>query len=165
MVIFADDYKLGHSHNFDTPKEAWNYIKQMRLFSLPIYLIPSDNDMNISTRAPALKADDYMAGWIYASHKDLAPLVNVKRLGIHAKRLAAKILEKEVDNYNIYLHEVGFTFTISDKFSGHKIKTEGRFFTEEQAVLEAQKAIDALPANEPDTIKPKKRRFHFLEQD
>lgn len=142
VITFHEEFKLGHVHLFKDINDVDNYIKQMRMFALPLYLIPIDNDYKLTTKAPALIAEKSLVGYIYASPKELAERVNVMRLGIHAKRMAEKILEKEIERYNEYLHSTGYSYEITEKTTRKLLYKYEGFISEHEALIHAKKYIE-----------------------
>lgn len=167
MVCWHRQYDLGDKHNYETPDDFTDYLKEYdgKIFSMPLYLY-DHSGITMSTVPFNDRWDIGQIGWIYSTvEKAKEELGNYpfKQL----KSRAYKALKEEVELYDQYISGEVYGYTIYDQ-NEEEIEDGslwGLFGGHESALADAKSLIDALEALPP-SKRPRKaaanaRKYHL----
>lgn len=129
MVCWHRRYNLGDPHDFRSPEDFQEYVKEVgeqNLIMLPLYLL-DHSILTISTSPFNDPWDSAQVGWIYVTKDDMRREYGVRRVtGDVLKRVHA-VLGSEVEIYDLYLRGEVYGFEL-EKLSRcdccHRDKTE-----------------------------------------
>lgn len=145
MICFHRRYKLGDEHNFKSARDfleqlvfelhgdkygTYEALADMSLDELlelveekavilPLYFY-EHSLVSISTRsfvgrAQHAECDSCQVGWIYVAYNDVLKEFRAKEMTPELRRKAEKILESEVEVYDLYLRGEVFGYIINDE--------------------------------------------------
>ena len=138
MVCWHNRYELGDKHDFDTPEDFEEWLKDNPALVLPLFLY-DHSGISISCKCTYPYNDIWDAGqvgYIYVTYKKLRKEFNYKNITKSRYLKAIKYLEGEVDTYNDYLTGEVYGYTANcaicgdfvdscSGFYGYDIKTNG----------------------------------------
>jgi hypothetical protein len=116
MVCWHSRYDLGDKHNFESPQEFKEFLKENKAIVLPLYLY-DHSGLSISTNRTYpfdCKWDSMQVGYIYVTYEKIMEEYSKKKI---TKKLREKIIDYlvgEVKTYNQYLCGEIYGYTISE---------------------------------------------------
>ena len=158
MVCWHRRYDLGDKHNFDSPEDFQEYIKNNKCVVLPLFLY-DHSGITMSTRSFSCPWDSGQVGYIYLTYKEIRKemarpknkngqlnpdLKTIKHITKKDIERAKALLESEVKVYDSYLRGEVFGWVISNEIEDHIDSCWGYYGTGEieHMVSEAKNAID-----------------------
>jgi len=155
MVCFHRRYNLGDQHDFRSPEEFSQFLKDEKPICLPLYLY-DHSGITISTTNERFRACDPqgwdwgMLGYIYVTKEDVRKEYGVKRVSPKILDKVAKLLLAEVEEYDHYLtgNVYGYEITKGELQAGAVINACWGFFgcPEDYMIPEAKSVIDHMEA-------------------
>jgi len=143
MVCWHRRYNLGDQHDFRSPEDFQEWVKEIgrkNFVILPLYLY-DHSGITISTTPFSCPWDSGQVGWIYVTKTCLREEFGVKRITKNIIRRAEEILRAEVKTYDQYLRGEVYGFTAYEVAGGNIVKIDscGGFYgddPEENGILE-----------------------------
>lgn len=132
MVCWHPRYDLGDRHDFRTPDEFLEWVKNAGLaVELPLYLY-DHSGITISTEGWRYPYNDCwdagQVGWIYATRENVRKWFGVKRLTKEIMQQAEDILRGEVEEYDRRLRGDFYGYTLYDMDAWECLDSCGGFF-------------------------------------
>ena len=158
MVCFHHRYDLGDRHEFRSPKEFIQFLKEEKPIRLPIFLY-DHSGVTISTESAWFLACDpegwdwELLGFIYVTRENVRKEYSINRVSRKLFDEVTKLLQSEVAEYDHYLtgNVYGYEITKGERQSGEVIDSCWGFFgsPEDFMILEAKSIIDHMePIND-----------------
>jgi len=143
MVCWHRRYDLGDKHNFDSPEDFQEYIKNNKCVVLPLFLY-DHSGITMSTRSFSCPWDSGQVGYIYLTYEEIRKEMDKLNLTKKDIERAKALLESEVKIYDSYLRGEVFGWVISNEIEDHINSCWGYYGTGEieHMVSEAKNAID-----------------------
>ena len=143
MVCWHRRYNLGDKHEFDTPEDFQEHIKQEKTLVFPLFLY-DHSGITISMKPFSCPWDSGQVGYIYVTYTELRKEYSVKKVTKKIIETATKVLQGEVKVYDSYLRGEVFGWIISNEIEDHIDSCWGYYGTGEieYMVSEAKNAID-----------------------
>ena len=156
MVCFHRRYNLGDGHEFRSPGEFIQFLKEEKPICLPLYLY-DHSGITMSTKSERFRACDPqgwdwgMLGYIYVTKEDVRKEYGVKRVTRKILDQVTKLLLTEVEEYDHYLtgNVYGYEITKDVKPQGGDVIDScwGFFgYPEDYMISEAKRSIDHMEA-------------------
>jgi hypothetical protein len=120
MVCWHRRYNLGNQHNFRSPEDFLQWVKEIgreNFVILPLYLY-DHSGITISTTPFSCPWDSGQVGWIYVTKARLREEFMVKRVTKDIISRAENVLRAEVQTYNQYLRGEVYGFTLYEAEDG-----------------------------------------------
>lgn len=105
MVCFHKRYNLGDKHDFGSPDDFQEWLKENKALVMPLYLY-DHSGLTISTSLTYPYNDQWDAGqvgWAYITYEDIKKEYSLKRVSPEALEKARKLLVSEIEEYDTYL--------------------------------------------------------------
>lgn len=149
MVCFHKSYTLGDKENNYSSSDysSWedmekDIIKQEKVVViLPLYLY-DHSGITISTTPFSCPWDSGQVGFIYVTRKDILKEFSCKKITKDLKNRAVKILESEVECYDMYLRGDVYGYIIEDEQGNNIESCWGFYDTPENIIAECEKNIN-----------------------
>ena len=143
MVCWHRRHNLGDKHNFDSPEDLQEYIKNNKCVVLPLFLY-DHSGITMSTRSFSCPWDSGQVGYIYLTYKEIRKEMDKLNLTKKDIERAKALLESEVKVYDSYLRGEVFGWVISNGIEDRINSCWGYYGTGEieHMVSEAKNAID-----------------------
>jgi hypothetical protein len=127
MVCWHREYDLGDKHEFDTPNEFSEWLKENKAIVLPIYMY-DHSGIGISTHNTEYPFncpwDSGQLGYIYVTHDKIKEEFSTKRITQELIEKAKQQLLGEIETYNQYLQNDIYGFAIIEKSTCKECGTE-----------------------------------------
>ncbi|MGA3116531.1 MAG: hypothetical protein ABSF90_19080 [Syntrophobacteraceae bacterium] len=153
MVCFHRRYNLGDRHEFRSPGEFMEFLKEEKPICLPLYLFVHSG-ATMSTESDRFRACDPqgwdwgMLGYIYVTKENVRTEYNVNRVSRKILEKVTKLLQSEVQEYDHYLtgNVYGYEITKEERQAGKVIDSCWGFFgyPEDYVIPEAKAVIDQI---------------------
>ena len=153
MVCFHRRYNLGDRHEFRSPEEFMDFLKDEKPICLPLYLF-DHSGITMSTEKERFRASDPqgwdwgMLGYSYVTKENVRKEYGVKRVTRKILDKVAKLLLAEFAEYDHYLtgNVYGYEITKGERQAGKVIDSCWGFlgYPEDYMISEAKRSIDHM---------------------
>jgi hypothetical protein len=150
MVCFHRRYDLGDRHEFRSPEEFNQFLKNEKPICLPLYLF-DHSGITISTESGRFRACDPqgwdwgLLGYIYVTKMDVRKEYSARRVSRKVLEKVTRLLQSEVEEYDHYLTGNVYGYEITEGESEIIGSCWGFFGDPEDFVIpEAKNTIDHL---------------------
>ena len=143
MVCFHGRYNLGDKHDFDSPADFEARRKQSDVvLCLPLYLY-DHSGITIATKPFSCPWDSGQVGYIYITREQVCKEYGCKRIGKKVLEKVAKVLQSEVETYDLYLRGEVYGYVIKDEQDG-VIDSCWGFYGEDYCREQGEEALKVL---------------------
>lgn len=143
MVCWHRHYDLGDKHDFDSPEDFQEYMKENKVLVFPLYLY-DHSGITISMAPFSCPWDSGQVGYIYVTYAELRKEYCTKKVTKSVIEKATRVLRGEVEVYDAYITGEVFGWTIGNDEDENIDSCWGYYGTSEIDYMfqEAKSSID-----------------------